>query len=68
MPLDLGGFGISRYSFDHYLFEKAKALGVEFILNDEVEKVQFSNDYFQVKTMTIGVGSGCCDRRVWKTI
>ena len=50
MPLDLGGFGISRYSFDHYLFERAKALEVEFILNDEVEEVQFSNNYFQVRT------------------
>ena len=53
MPLDLGGFGISRYSFDHYLFEKAKALGVEFILNDEVEEVQFSDDSFQIKTIRL---------------
>lgn len=53
MPLDLGGFGISRYSFDHFLYERAKELGVEFILNDEVEAVQFSNDCFQVKTLRL---------------
>ena len=30
IPLDLGGFGISRYYFDHFLYEKAKSAGVEF--------------------------------------
>lgn len=55
MPLDLGGFGISRYSFDNFLFEKAKALGVEFILNDEVESVQFGNDYFHIKTLKLEI-------------
>ena len=50
MPLDLGGFGISRYSFDHFLYEQAKALGVEFFLNEEVEKVIFQNENFLIKT------------------
>jgi len=31
MPLDLGGFGISRYSFDHFLYERAKELGITLI-------------------------------------
>lgn len=31
MPLDLGGFGISRYRFDHFLYQQAKARGVEFL-------------------------------------
>lgn len=55
MPLDLGGFGISRYSFDHFLYERAKALGVEFTLNEEVEAVQFKNDCFQIKTMRLEI-------------
>ena len=50
MDLDLGGFGISRYVFDHFLYEKAKAHGVTFLLNTEVEDVTFSNDIFHIKT------------------
>ncbi len=50
MKLDLGGFGISRYVFDHFLYEKAKALGVTFMLNTEVEDVTFSSEIFIVKT------------------
>jgi menaquinone-9 beta-reductase len=49
IPLDLGGFGISRYTFDNFLFQKATKLGVEFLLNTEVEEVQFSEDKFEVK-------------------
>jgi flavin-dependent dehydrogenase len=30
-PLDLGGFGVSRYQLDEYLYQKALAQGVEFI-------------------------------------
>lgn len=50
LPLDLGGFGISRYVFDHFLFEKAKKLGVEFMLNTEAEAIHFANEKFEVKT------------------
>ena len=48
IPLDLGGFGISRYAFDNYLFEKAKAEGVQFLLNTEVTDIHFENDQFTV--------------------
>jgi menaquinone-9 beta-reductase len=41
VPLDLGGFGISRYVLDEYLYEKAKDAGVEFILQKQVENVDF---------------------------
>ncbi|RPA66473.1 NAD(P)/FAD-dependent oxidoreductase [Cyclobacteriaceae bacterium YHN15] len=41
IPLDLGGFGISRYALDEYLYEKAKDAGVEFILQKQVENVDF---------------------------
>lgn len=46
MPLDLGGFGISRYTFDHLLFERARSLGVECQLSTEVTGVEFRNDVF----------------------
>jgi menaquinone-9 beta-reductase len=49
LPLDLGGFGISRYSFDHYLVEQAKAKGVIFHENTEVERINFQDDYFEVQ-------------------
>lgn len=49
LPLDLGGFGISRYIFDHFLYQKALKRGVNFILNTEVENIQFTEDQFQVK-------------------
>jgi menaquinone-9 beta-reductase len=50
IKLKLGGFGISRFSFDHFLYQKAKESGVDFILNTEVQEVTFENDTFFVKT------------------
>jgi menaquinone-9 beta-reductase len=50
LELDLGGFGISRYSFDHFLYEKAKQRGAIFHLNIEVESVRFNEDKFEIKT------------------
>lgn len=49
-PLDLGGFGISRYVFDHYLFQKAEQAGVEFLLNTEVTQIKYHEEGFQVQT------------------
>lgn len=49
LPLDLGGFGISRYTFDHFLYKKAEGKGVKFILNTEVEEVSFRKDEFVIK-------------------
>ena len=49
LPLDLGGFGISRYAFDHFLFKKATAIGVEFLLNTEVESINFKENKFEAK-------------------
>lgn len=46
--LDLGGFGISRYTFDNYLYHKAKSEGVRFLLNTRVEDVRFVYDKFEV--------------------
>ena len=30
-PLDLGGFGVSRYQLDEFLYQRARARGVEFL-------------------------------------
>lgn len=48
MALDLGGFGISRYAFDHFLYERAKAAGAAFLLNTKVENVEFKEDEFEI--------------------
>jgi flavin-dependent dehydrogenase len=45
--LPLGGFGISRYAFDYYLFEKAKAQNCE-IIQETVTDIHFSEDVFTV--------------------
>ncbi|MGV9003749.1 NAD(P)/FAD-dependent oxidoreductase [Flavobacterium sp.] len=47
--LPLGGFGVSRYALDFYLYQKAKALGCIF-LEDEVKEVTFSEDIFSTLT------------------
>lgn len=50
LTLQSGGFGISRYAFDQFLFQKAKNAGVQFHLNTEVESISFQDDQFIVKT------------------
>jgi len=45
--LPLGGFGISRYAFDFFLFQKAKAQHCT-ILEETVTAIDFSNDEFTV--------------------
>ncbi|MBK0403336.1 NAD(P)/FAD-dependent oxidoreductase [Adhaeribacter sp. BT258] len=47
-PLDLGGFGISRFVLDHYLYQLALQLGVKFRLQTTAESVVFSGDKFTV--------------------
>lgn len=47
-PLDLGGFGVSRYALDHYLFQVASGLGVEFRLNTTVDAFAFADDAFSL--------------------
>ena len=49
-PLDLGGFGISRFQFDHFLFLKAKALGVDCHVETEVTAISFEHDQFSLQT------------------
>ena len=41
--LESGGFGISRYNFDNFLYQTARALGVEVLLQQEVSSVRLMN-------------------------
>ncbi|MFA0961729.1 NAD(P)/FAD-dependent oxidoreductase [Roseivirga sp. BDSF3-8] len=50
LPLDLGGFGISRYAFDHYLFQKAREAGAEICENCEVSDISFQKNTFTIST------------------
>jgi menaquinone-9 beta-reductase len=50
MLLDLGGFGISRYSFDNYLYRIAQREGVSFMLNSEVIGIDFDGEAFETET------------------
>jgi flavin-dependent dehydrogenase len=45
----LGGFGVSRYALDNYLFKKAIANGC-LTLQENVESIVFCNDEFTVTT------------------
>lgn len=47
-PLDLGGFGISRYALDYELYQLGQAAGVRFVLGKQVEQVAFANGSFAV--------------------
>lgn len=46
--LDLGGFGISRYTLDSHLYRQAQLAGVRFMLDTRVEDVRFTQDRFEV--------------------
>ncbi len=47
--LDMGGFGVSRYSLDWHLWKVAKAEGVE-VLQENVQAIQFTSGVFQIAT------------------
>lgn len=48
--LQMGGFGISRYTIDYELYLIAQKLGVTFELNTIVDEIQKINDVFFVDT------------------
>jgi len=48
--LPLGGFGISRYTLDAFLYDKAIANGCE-VIQDNVEAIDFTDFIFTVKTL-----------------
>ncbi|MFS4491809.1 NAD(P)/FAD-dependent oxidoreductase [Maribacter sp. 2308TA10-17] len=47
--LPLGGIGISRYSFDHLLYQKAVVNGVQFAF-ESVTTIEFEEGFFEVRT------------------
>ncbi len=47
--LDLGGFGLSRYTLDNFLYRLAQARGVTFKLHTAVQDVLFSGSMFNLK-------------------
>lgn len=49
MPLDLGGFGVSRYVLDKWLAEKAESEGVE-IIHQRVTSSHMADDVFTTIT------------------
>ncbi|HUH33710.1 MAG TPA: NAD(P)/FAD-dependent oxidoreductase [Daejeonella sp.] len=47
IPLQMGGFGISRYVFDNHLYQAAKALGVDFVFA-KANNITFENELFSI--------------------
>ncbi len=46
LPLDLGGFGLSRYVFDDFLVKRAMENGAVIQAGTQVEQVKFEDDHF----------------------
>ncbi len=49
LPLDLGGFGISRYQLDHHLVNLAKQAGVQVFEKVKVVNCTFDRNLFEVE-------------------
>ncbi len=49
--LPLGGFGLSRYTIDHYLYTELVKRKIK-VVQDRVVQVNFANDQFVVETAT----------------
>ena len=47
-PLSLGGFGISRYTLDAMLAERARAVGVDLQTGNRINRVTFTGDGFEL--------------------
>lgn len=67
-PLPLGGFGISRYTLDHHLYQLAAARGAHFMLGQRVHEIRFDQDHFIVKldndtTLTAALVVGAYGKR-----
>jgi flavin-dependent dehydrogenase len=48
--LPLGGFGISRYRLDEYLYHQAIQAGCV-VIHDKVQSLQYTHDHFEVQTL-----------------
>ena len=47
--LDLGGAGLSRYTLDHFLYQKAKDEGVQFVLGSKINSVKYEDESFEIQ-------------------
>jgi flavin-dependent dehydrogenase len=52
-PLPLGGFGLSRYAFDHFLMKRAIENGCQ-LIQDAVLHINFTGNEFDVQTARHG--------------
>ena len=52
--LPLGGFGVSRYALDKFLYKKAIQNGCE-IIQDTVDDIDYENDAFTISTLNNGI-------------
>ncbi|MBC7567792.1 MAG: NAD(P)/FAD-dependent oxidoreductase [Pedobacter sp.] len=52
--LPLGGFGISRFTLDHFLFQKVVGMGCQ-IIKDTADNIEFYADKFYIQTHKNGV-------------
>lgn len=52
IELSLGGFGISRYHLDDFLYQKAIHFGIEIRTETEVTDVKYAHNKFEVKLKT----------------
>ncbi|MDN4166425.1 NAD(P)/FAD-dependent oxidoreductase [Cytophagales bacterium LB-30] len=50
LDLPLGGFGISRYTLDHHLYQCAVSCGVEVFIHTSVQALRMENDVFTITT------------------
>ena len=66
-PLDLGGFGISRYTIDNALYELATQKGVVCFTNEKVNDIIFESDHHIIQTskrnITVKLAAGAFGKR-----
>ena len=62
--LDMGGFGVSRYKLDHFLYTIAIQKGCKIVTNTQVEEITYSNPSFstilstgEIVTSNLVIGS-----------
>ena len=46
---NMGGFGLSRYTLDHALFQIAQSSGAQALTGTKVSDIDFQDNYFKVK-------------------
>jgi menaquinone-9 beta-reductase len=65
--LNLGGFGISRYTLDDTLYKIAQGKGVEIFTGTRADEVVFESDVFTIKSSKVAVQAkvvaGCYGKR-----